>query len=98
MGNCICCLQITDNVPACTSLWRSASPSGWSFDKRAGVTYSPATPGHTPEIAGVLVGAMPMTRVEVLFLATYFLVLLVLAIYVSHRYVMAYLFNNYKDN
>src|SRR5256712_2975104 len=41
---------------------------------------------------------MPMTRVEVLFLATYFLVLLVLAIYGSHRYVMAYLFSKYKGN
>src|SRR3989442_3682092 len=41
---------------------------------------------------------MPMTRVEVLFLATYFLVLLVLAIYGSHRYVMAYLFYKYKGN
>src|SRR5437588_4487058 len=41
---------------------------------------------------------MPMTRVEVLFLATYFLVLLVLAIYGSHRYVMAYLYYKYKGN
>src|SRR5467141_4866850 len=58
----------------------------------------PRTPGHTPEIAGVFVGAMPMTRVEALFLATYFLVLLVLAIYGAHRYVMAYLFYKYKGN
>jgi len=33
-----------------------------------------------------------MTRVELLFLATYFLVLLILSIYGSHRYVMAYLY------
>jgi cellulose synthase/poly-beta-1,6-N-acetylglucosamine synthase-like glycosyltransferase len=39
-----------------------------------------------------------MTWVEVLFLATYFLVLLVLSIYGSHRYVMAYLFYKYKGN
>jgi cellulose synthase/poly-beta-1,6-N-acetylglucosamine synthase-like glycosyltransferase len=39
-----------------------------------------------------------MTRVEVLFLATYFLVLLILSIYGSHRYVMAYLFYKYKGN
>ncbi|HZR10366.1 MAG TPA: cellulose synthase family protein [Myxococcales bacterium] len=39
-----------------------------------------------------------MTRVEVLFLATYFLVLLVLSVYGSHRYVMAYLFYKYKGN
>src|SRR5436309_13231545 len=41
---------------------------------------------------------MPMTRVEALFLATYFLVLLILSIYGSHRYVMAYLFYKYKGN
>src|SRR5437667_6498991 len=41
---------------------------------------------------------MPMTRVEALFLATYFLVLLILAVYGSHRYVMAYLFYKYKGN
>ena len=39
-----------------------------------------------------------MTRVEVLFLATYFLVLLVLSVYGSHRYVMAYLYYKYKGN
>jgi cellulose synthase/poly-beta-1,6-N-acetylglucosamine synthase-like glycosyltransferase len=39
-----------------------------------------------------------MTWVEVLFLATYFLVLLVLSIYGSHRYVMAYLYYKYKGN
>src|SRR5438270_11382981 len=39
-----------------------------------------------------------MTWVEVLFLATYFLVLLILSIYGSHRYVMAYLFYKYKGN
>jgi cellulose synthase/poly-beta-1,6-N-acetylglucosamine synthase-like glycosyltransferase len=39
-----------------------------------------------------------MTRVEVLFLATYFLVLLILSVYGSHRYVMAYLFYKYKGN
>ena len=39
-----------------------------------------------------------MTPVEVLFLATYFAVLLVLSIYGSHRYVMAYLFYKYKGN
>src|SRR5215475_15996328 len=39
-----------------------------------------------------------MTRVEVLFLATYFLVLLVLSIYGSHRYVMAYLYYKYKGD
>src|SRR3984893_5427195 len=39
-----------------------------------------------------------MTWVEVLFLATYFLVLLVLSIYGSHRYVMAYLYYKHKGN
>src|SRR5438132_1370538 len=39
-----------------------------------------------------------MTWVEVLFLATYFLVLLVLSIYGSHRYMMAYLYYKYKGN
>jgi cellulose synthase/poly-beta-1,6-N-acetylglucosamine synthase-like glycosyltransferase len=39
-----------------------------------------------------------MTFVEVLFLATYFAVLLVLSIYGSHRYVMAYLYYKYKGN
>src|SRR5437588_7890223 len=39
-----------------------------------------------------------MTWVEVLFLATYFLVLLILSIYGSHRYVMAYLYYKYKGN
>src|SRR5258705_308209 len=39
-----------------------------------------------------------MTWVDVLFLATYFLVLLVLSIYGSHRYVMAYLYYKYKGN
>jgi cellulose synthase/poly-beta-1,6-N-acetylglucosamine synthase-like glycosyltransferase len=39
-----------------------------------------------------------MTPVEVLFLATYFAVLVVLSIYGSHRYVMAYLFYKYKGN
>ncbi|HYS10292.1 MAG TPA: cellulose synthase family protein [Myxococcales bacterium] len=39
-----------------------------------------------------------MTRVEVFFLATYFLVLLVLSVYGSHRYVMAYLYYKYKGN
>src|SRR5438309_6331829 len=39
-----------------------------------------------------------MTWVEVLFLATYFLVLLILSVYGSHRYVMAYLYYKYKGN
>src|SRR5882672_7025995 len=39
-----------------------------------------------------------MTWVEVLFLATYFLVLLILSIYGSHRYVMAYLYYKHKGN
>ncbi len=39
-----------------------------------------------------------MTPVEVLFLATYFLVLLILSVYGSHRYVMAYLYYKYKGN
>src|SRR2546425_1025066 len=39
-----------------------------------------------------------MTLVEGLFLGTYFLVLLVLSIYGSHRYVMAYLYYKYKGN
>jgi len=39
-----------------------------------------------------------MSWVEVLFLATYFLVLLILSIYGSHRYVMAYLYYKYKGN
>src|SRR5437868_13343772 len=39
-----------------------------------------------------------MTLVEGLFLGTYFCVLLVLSVYGSHRYVMAYLFYKYKGN
>ena len=39
-----------------------------------------------------------MTTVEWLFLGTYFLVLLVLSVYGSHRYVMAYLYYKYKGN
>jgi cellulose synthase/poly-beta-1,6-N-acetylglucosamine synthase-like glycosyltransferase len=39
-----------------------------------------------------------MTWVEGLFLATYFLVLLILSVYGSHRYVMAYLYYKYKGN
>ena len=39
-----------------------------------------------------------MTPVEVFFLGTYFAVLLVLAVYGSHRYVMAYLYYKYKGN
>jgi len=39
-----------------------------------------------------------MTWVEVLFLATYFVVLLILSIYGSHRYVMAYLYYKHKGN
>src|ERR1700716_1100619 len=39
-----------------------------------------------------------MTWVEVFFLATYFLVLVVLSVYGSHRYVMAYLYYKYKGN
>jgi len=39
-----------------------------------------------------------MTPVEGLFLGTYFLVLLVLSLYGSHRYVMAYLYYKYKGN
>jgi cellulose synthase/poly-beta-1,6-N-acetylglucosamine synthase-like glycosyltransferase len=39
-----------------------------------------------------------MTLAEGVFLATYFVVLLVLSIYGSHRYVMAYLYYKYKGN
>jgi cellulose synthase/poly-beta-1,6-N-acetylglucosamine synthase-like glycosyltransferase len=39
-----------------------------------------------------------MTPVELLFLSTYFLVLVILSIYGSHRYVMAYLYYKYKGN
>src|SRR5438309_10961040 len=39
-----------------------------------------------------------MTLVEGLFLGTYFLVLLILSVYGSHRYVMAYLYYKYKGN
>src|SRR3954465_14769404 len=39
-----------------------------------------------------------MTWVEVLFLATYFLVLLILSIYGSPRYVMGDLYYKYKGN
>ncbi|HUJ26863.1 MAG TPA: cellulose synthase family protein [Myxococcales bacterium] len=39
-----------------------------------------------------------MTRVELLFLTTYFLVLVILSVYGSHRYVMAYLYYKYKGN
>ena len=76
---------------------RSACQAGRPFDKRPGVTYSPAPlRADMPGIARDF-GAS-MTRVEVLFLATYFLVLLILSIYGSHRYVMAYLFYKYKGN
>ena len=39
-----------------------------------------------------------MTLVESLFLGTYFFVLLILSVYGSHRYVMAYLYYKYKGN
>ncbi|MBS2023064.1 MAG: glycosyltransferase family 2 protein [Deltaproteobacteria bacterium] len=39
-----------------------------------------------------------MTPVEWLFLGTYFLVLVILSVYGSHRYVMAYLYYKYKGN
>ncbi|HEX4383255.1 MAG TPA: cellulose synthase family protein [Myxococcales bacterium] len=39
-----------------------------------------------------------MTWVELFFLATYFLVLFILSVYGSHRYVMAYLYYKYKGN
>src|SRR3954469_4957077 len=39
-----------------------------------------------------------MTLAEGVFLATYFVVLLILSIYGSHRYVMAYLYYKYKGN
>src|SRR3954467_8264751 len=39
-----------------------------------------------------------MTLAEGVFLATYFVVLLVLSVYGSHRYVMAYLYYKYKGN
>src|ERR1700738_1279379 len=39
-----------------------------------------------------------MTLVESLFLGTYFLVLLLLSVYCSHLYVMAYLYYKYKGN
>ena len=39
-----------------------------------------------------------MTAVESFFLGTYFLVLVILSIYGSHRYVMAYLYYKYKGN
>jgi cellulose synthase/poly-beta-1,6-N-acetylglucosamine synthase-like glycosyltransferase len=39
-----------------------------------------------------------MTWVELFFLATYFLVLVILSVYGSHRYVMAYLYYKYKGN
>ncbi len=39
-----------------------------------------------------------MTSLEWFFLGTYFLVLLILSIYGSHRYVMAYLYYKYKGN
>ena len=39
-----------------------------------------------------------MTWVEGLFLGTYFFVLLILSLYGSHRYVMAYLYYKYKGN
>src|SRR5256886_11191484 len=39
-----------------------------------------------------------MTLWEGVFLATYFVVLLVLSVYGSHRYVMAYLYYKYKGN
>jgi cellulose synthase/poly-beta-1,6-N-acetylglucosamine synthase-like glycosyltransferase len=39
-----------------------------------------------------------MTTVEWIFLVTYFLVLLVLSVYGSHRYTMAYLYYKFKGN
>jgi len=39
-----------------------------------------------------------MTSLELFFLATYFAVLIVLSVYGSHRYVMAYLYYKYKGN
>src|SRR5438874_1416003 len=39
-----------------------------------------------------------MTTLEWVFLATYFAVLVVLSVYGSHRYVMAYLYYKYKGN
>src|SRR3954470_10265721 len=39
-----------------------------------------------------------MTLAEGVFLATYFVVLVILSIYGSHRYVMAYLYYKYKGN
>src|SRR5437870_2366392 len=39
-----------------------------------------------------------MTTLEWVFLATYFAVLVVLSLYGSHRYVMAYLYYKYKGN
>ena len=39
-----------------------------------------------------------MTTLEWVFLSTYFAVLVVLSVYGSHRYVMAYLYYKYKGN
>ncbi|HUC07932.1 MAG TPA: hypothetical protein VMR96_07555, partial [Solirubrobacterales bacterium] len=39
-----------------------------------------------------------MTTLEWFFLATYFAVLVVLSLYGSHRYVMAFLYYKYKGN
>src|SRR6201985_2197459 len=39
-----------------------------------------------------------MTWVELFFLATYFLVLVILSVYGSHRDVMAYLYYKYRGN
>ncbi len=39
-----------------------------------------------------------MTTAEVFFLGTYFIVLFILSLYGSHRYVMAYLYYKYKGN
>src|SRR5207244_8276897 len=80
---------------------RSAVEPPHLFDKRGSIAYSPAPnprgeAKNPNESAGLERGKM--TWVEVLFLATYFLVLLVLSIYGSHRYVMAYLYYKYKGN
>src|SRR5207302_8216548 len=53
---------------------------------------------QTSEFTRVFGSGPAMTWVEWLFLATYFLVLLILSVYGSHRYVMAYLFYKYKGN
>src|SRR5258708_8269201 len=71
-----------------------------AFDKTERLLYSPAPiRAQCPEFISnsEALERYEMTWVEVLFLATYFLVLLVLSIYGSHPYFMAYLYYQFQS-